>query len=291
MTFSESHGLLVHVEIKTPACRFVDVELTEKLAQQKGVKTDLLAVSKNLFKNGDSKKTPLDEIISFGKKCREDAKKFVIGQLMGSDVICADSLPLFSEKMEDCRQKFLSMVTDFVNRLDQIKSDVIATQNGVVTDQDFIDRGFGDAEQIADRFVFRVNYMPIPEDNAFDKNLGLKEKFDTAKLDSTINKSKLDLAQQAQANILDGVVDLVKEINKQADGTAKLREKTIVNLQERLIIAKDQNIHNCPDYDKKIKEVIKLCRIDHEATKEETYRAEIKKDSDDVLETLMAGYG
>ena len=292
MTFSESHGLLVHVEIKTPAGKFIDTELTEQLAERKGVKANLLAVSKNIFTNGKKdSKTPLDEIISYGKKCREEAKKFVVGQLMGADVICADSWSLLEERMETCRQKFSQMVTEFVNQFEQIKADVIATQNGVVTEQDVIDRGFGSAEEIAERFVFRVNYMPIPEDNAFDKNLGLKEKFDTAKLDNKINQEKSELAKKAQVKILDTLIECVQNINKQANGNSKLREETIINLQERLIIAKGQNIHNCPEFDKKIKEAIKLCRIDHEASKDETYREEIKKDSDSVLETLMAGYG
>ena len=283
MSFSKSFGTVVHVKIETPTYIFKDKELSQELAKIKGEEEKTLSASVNIF--GKQSK-PLENIISIGKKARI--------------VMSANAVWEHEKSLRHYQDIFKAEVNSFLANLDKLKADAVAESKGVVSLARFAEKGFGSVEEVAERFVFRIQYLPIPERNPFDaeegldiKGTGQRELSEALKKQNDQINSQLDTLQTDMKSAkYERLADLLGKFNKGCNGDGQIKIGTYKNLEEYLVMHKAMNIDNDENYTNLIKSIVDVIKpYSHEATKDDVVRDELANKTKPILDQLAVGYG
>ena len=297
MSFSKSFGTVVHVKIETPTYIFKDKELSQELAKIKGEEEKTLSASVNIF--GKQSK-PLENIISIGKKARIESDKYVLGKFWDQKVMSANAVWEHEKSLRHYQDIFKAEVNSFLANLDKLKADAVAESKGVVSLARFAEKGFGSVEEVAERFVFRIQYLPIPERNPFDaeegldiKGTGQRELSEALKKQNDQINSQLDTLQTDMKSAkYERLADLLGKFNKGCNGDGQIKIGTYKNLEEYLVMHKAMNIDNDENYTNLIKSIVDVIKpYSHEATKDDVVRDELANKTKPILDQLAVGYG
>ena len=199
-----SSAILVELSIGTWTARKLDKKVTEEVNTTKRASAAASRVNKNLL--ADVKQ--LDEITKYAASVRN----WMYTQTLpwsdfGARLIPTAEFFEFKQKLDAHEQEFNQMVEAFVTEYPNLIS-MQAFKLGQMFDRD----EYPTPEEVADKFKFRVAYMPVPEAGDFRVDIG--------------NEAMADLRAQYEADFTQRMADAMGDVRKRLlESLSKLSDR------------------------------------------------------------------
>lgn len=206
-----SRAMLVTLSIRQWTGRKFDKRVTDEVNASHGAGRDAGRYNKVLIA-----RDALAEITKIQNAARADHAKWSLPWLQdGTRIMPADAFARYSAAMQGHRESFETAVASFVASYPQYVDDARARLNGMFNESDY-----PSPSQIAKRFAWDVNVLPMPSADDFRVDLGAEH----------VDRIKADMRQAMQTAIDDAMGDawsrLHRVVSAMAEKLAAYRPKT-----------------------------------------------------------------
>ena len=276
-------ALLVELSVSQWTARKLDKSTTEELVSNKKAQDKGAArVNKHLFA-GRSELEVINQHVS-------STRSYVYDNTLpwsdsGIRLLPSAKFMDFNDKMREYEDKFYGLVDEFVRAYPSL----ITAQAMALGDM-FNRTDYPDANDIAHRFKFNTNYMPVPASGDFRIDVGNDAQ---AELKDKLAKLADERVEQAMRDIKVRLTEHLKRMSDRltvdfVSGEAKPRkfhDSLLENAHELCELAGSLNLVNDPDLEsarKSLKKAINGIDV-QDLRKDMPTRQDIKKEVDDIL--------
>ncbi len=194
-----SSAMLIDLRISQWTARKIDKKVTEEVATKHGVRTGVGTYYKSVLPAGNvNERTVLEEIKLLVTQARTYHYKMTLPWLDSGPRVLSN--PMYFEYMQEMQTfsgKFEALVNAFVHDYPLARQEAMRTLGSMFNEDDY-----PDTHNIAKRFTFSVNVLPIP--------IGTDFRCDIGEAEVSRIRSEIDASTQAMTRGL--VTELVKRM-------------------------------------------------------------------------------
>jgi hypothetical protein len=274
-------AMIVYFSCGLWTAKKLDKKVTEQICDQNNTTKDWARGHKSLIEKDAVRKV---------RKVLLDARAFHYSHTLpwgdnGDRLLSTDLYFDYSKKMEQFKEKFEDVVSDFLANYENLINTAKVKLNGLFNGKDYPDKS-----KLAGKFYYKISVMPIPQSN--DLRVDLNEK-EIQKIKSTIDDAYNVRLKESLDNIYKRIFEAIKHISDRlADKDPVFRDSLIGNVKElcnllpKLNITNDENINNLIE---DIKSTI--CKADPDTLREnKKQRTAVKTKADEILNKMKGFY-
>jgi hypothetical protein len=274
-------AMLVTLSISQPRLTVTDKEVTKKVLNDHGAERNAAKVIKNLF---GKDYVPIKQKINVIRAQHYHMTSPWLDS--GARVIATPNFETYSKFMREQFDELDQLVDDFVRNYEDVLNRQATVQNGLFRKSDY-----PHPAEIRSEFGHKVHFAPVPTADDFRAEI---DEFDL----DYIKADLMEREEQAIDTIMDDayqrLFDVVSHVSaKLNEPKAIFRDTLIGNVKDLLDIMDGLNVRNDPLLTGLAKDVeARIASADCQALrKDESFRKDVAKEADDIVNRMSALFG
>lgn len=251
-------AMLAYVSITGWSATKFDKKASGKVTSDAGAIADSARVNKKLLAGADAK-------LSAVRKHAADARRYLDTHTLPWDDAGNRLLPNHKAMdviatLAEMQQQYSEMVDDFVSEYPVLRAQALHALGDLADHSDY-----PPPDRIAEKFVFRASYTPIPGGFSDDVRYGLTDaerdalhKFGEARAKQAVNRA----IGAAYGRLLETVQHMHDRLKPGDDGKYPVfRDSTVTNVRDTVEMLKDLNVFGDPDLEDMRQRVLNECCV------------------------------
>lgn len=270
-------AMLAYVSITGWSATKFDKKASGKVTKDAGAVTDAARVNKKLLAGADAKLSAVRKHAADARRYLEtntlpwdDAGNRLLPNVKAMDVIAT---------MSELQSQYYTLVDEFVAEYPVLRAQALHALGDLADHSDY-----PPPDRIAEKFVFRVSYEPIPGGFAEDVRYGLNDdavaalqKFGEVRAQERVNRA----LTEAYERLLEGVKHMHDRLKRGPDGKYPVfRDSTVQNVLDAATMLKSLNVFDDPQLEAMRQRVLDECCLygpdalrNHEPTRDNVAEA------------------